>query len=85
MPGDHAGQTSHGYRFPYGPVAIISPFNFPMEIPLLQIMGALYMGNKVVFKGDSKVSVVMEQVRPPVLTRPPPIAPTVVHTDGGSA
>lgn len=24
-------------------------------------MGALYMGNKVVFKGDPKVSVVMEQ------------------------
>ena len=34
-------------RFPYGPVAIVAPFNFPLEIPLLQIMGALYMGNKV--------------------------------------
>ena len=39
-------------------MAIIAPFNFPMEIPILQIMGALYMGNRVVFKGDSKVSVV---------------------------
>ena len=63
VPGDHEGQMSHGYRYPYGPVAIISPFNFPLEIPSLQIMGALYMGNKVVFKGDPKVSVVMEQVR----------------------
>lgn len=33
------------------------------EIPLLQLMGALYMGNKVTFKGDSRVNVVMEQVR----------------------
>jgi 1-pyrroline-5-carboxylate dehydrogenase len=59
--GDHAGQTSHGMRWPYGPVTIISPFNFPMEIPMLQLMGALYMGNKVLLKCDSKVAVVMEQ------------------------
>ena len=36
-------------------VAIISPFNFPLEIPLLQLMGALYMGNKPTLKVDSKV------------------------------
>jgi len=60
-PGDHDGQTSRGYRFPYGPVALITPFNFPMEIPVLQLMGALYMGNKPLLKVDSKVSVVMEQ------------------------
>jgi hypothetical protein len=39
VPGDHCGQTSHGYRWPYGPVAIISPFNFPLEIPILQVRG----------------------------------------------
>lgn len=33
--GDHEGQVSHGYRFPYGPVALITPFNFPYEIPVL--------------------------------------------------
>lgn len=33
-------------QFVLGPVAIIAPFNFPLEIPILQIMGALYMGNK---------------------------------------
>lgn len=60
-PGDHDGQVSRGYRFPYGPVAIISPFNFPLEIPVLQLMGALYMGNRPVLKVDSKVSVVAEQ------------------------
>jgi len=60
--GDHMGQMSHGFRWPYGPVALITPFNFPLEIPILQLMGALYMGNKVVLKGDSKNSVVMEQM-----------------------
>ncbi|KAL8091438.1 delta-1-pyrroline-5-carboxylate dehydrogenase 12A1, mitochondrial [Apium graveolens] len=62
VPGNHLGQQSHGFRWPYGPVAIITPFNFPLEIPLLQLMGALYMGNKPVLKVDSKVCIVMEQM-----------------------
>ncbi|XP_010678575.2 probable aldehyde dehydrogenase [Beta vulgaris subsp. vulgaris] len=62
IPGNHLGQQSHGFRWPYGPVAIITPFNFPLEIPLLQLMGALYMGNKPVLKVDSKVSIVMDQM-----------------------
>eukprot|EP00544_Gedaniella_sp_CCMP2646_P001794 CAMPEP_0202506924 /NCGR_PEP_ID=MMETSP1361-20130828/51446_1 /ASSEMBLY_ACC=CAM_ASM_000849 /TAXON_ID=210615 /ORGANISM="Staurosira complex sp., Strain CCMP2646" /LENGTH=527 /DNA_ID=CAMNT_0049141007 /DNA_START=127 /DNA_END=1710 /DNA_ORIENTATION=+ len=61
VPGDHYGQMSVGHRWPYGPVAIITPFNFPLEIPVLQLMGALYMGNKVVLKPSEQVSVVMEQ------------------------
>lgn len=61
IPGDHPGQISAGYRWPYGPVVIIAPFNFPLEIPMLQLLGALYMGNKVLLKAESKVSVVMEQ------------------------
>ncbi|KAG5039477.1 hypothetical protein JHK85_011953 [Glycine max] len=62
VPGNHLGQQSHGFRWPYGPVAIITPFNFPLEIPVLQLMGALYMGNKPVLKVDSKVSIVMDQM-----------------------
>lgn len=62
VPGNHLGQQSHGFRWPYGPVAIVTPFNFPLEIPVLQLMGALYMGNKPVLKVDSKVSIVMEQM-----------------------
>jgi 1-pyrroline-5-carboxylate dehydrogenase len=50
VPGDHYGQMSVGHRWPYGPVAIVTPFNFPLEIPVLQLMGALYMGNKPVLK-----------------------------------
>jgi 1-pyrroline-5-carboxylate dehydrogenase len=61
VPGDHVGQMSSGYRWPYGPVVIIAPFNFPLEIPMLQLLGALYMGNKVLLKSDSRVSLVMEQ------------------------
>ncbi|KAL3819381.1 hypothetical protein ACJIZ3_005286 [Penstemon smallii] len=62
VPGNHLGQQSHGFRWPYGPVAVVTPFNFPLEIPVLQLMGALYMGNKPVLKVDSKVSIVMEQM-----------------------
>jgi 1-pyrroline-5-carboxylate dehydrogenase len=60
-PGDHRGQESRGYRWPFGPVAVISPFNFPLEIPALQVMGSLFMGNKPLVKVDSKVSAVFEQ------------------------
>lgn len=62
VPGNHLGQQSHGFRWPYGPVVIVTPFNFPLEIPVLQLMGALYMGNKPLLKVDSKVSIVMEQM-----------------------
>lgn len=60
-PGDHPGQQSGGYRWPFGPVAIITPFNFPLEIPALQLMGALYMGNKPLLHVDHRVSIVAEQ------------------------
>ena len=61
-PGDHLGQMSNGFRWPYGSVAIISPFNFPLEIPLLQLMGSLFMGNKPLLKVDSRVSIVMDSI-----------------------
>ena len=61
VPGDHYGQFSHGHRWPYGPVAIVAPFNFPLEIPVLQLMGALFMGNKPVLKPAEKCALVMEQ------------------------
>jgi 1-pyrroline-5-carboxylate dehydrogenase len=60
-PGDHLGQFATGYRWPYGPVAVITPFNFPLEIPVLQMMGALFMGNKVLVKPDIKTAMPLEQ------------------------
>jgi len=35
-------------------VAIITPFNFPLEIPALQLMGALFMGNKPLLHVDRR-------------------------------
>ena len=60
-PGDHPGQESRGYRWPFGPVVIVAPFNFPLEIPALQTMGALFMGNRPLVKAADKVCVVLEQ------------------------
>ncbi|KAK9807656.1 hypothetical protein WJX72_005582 [[Myrmecia] bisecta] len=59
--GDHTGQKSNGYRWPFGPVGLITPFNFPLEIPALQLMGALFMGNKPLLHVDRRVSIVPEQ------------------------
>ena len=42
VPGDHPGQTSNGIRMPFGGVAVITPFNFPLEIPALQTASALF-------------------------------------------
>eukprot|EP00037_Helgoeca_nana_P006033 m.56011 g.56011 ORF g.56011 m.56011 type:complete len:589 (+) comp16929_c0_seq2:2596-4362(+) len=61
VPGDRFGQESRGYRWPYGPVAIITPFNFPLEIPALQTLSAIFMGNRPMLKVDEKVAIVMEQ------------------------
>ncbi|MDH3433445.1 MAG: aldehyde dehydrogenase family protein, partial [Gammaproteobacteria bacterium] len=60
-PGDRTGQESRGYRWPYGPVVIVAPFNFPLEIPALQVMGALFMGNRPLLKSATTVDVVIEQ------------------------
>ena len=59
-PGNHLGQEAIDYRWPHGPVAVITPFNFPLEIMALQTMGALYMGNKPVLKQATVTSIVAE-------------------------
>ena len=55
VPGDHPGQTSSGNRWPFGAVALITPFNFPLEIPALQLMGALFTGNRPLVHVDHRV------------------------------
>jgi len=62
LPGDHFGQQTMGYRFPFGPTTCITPFNFPLEIPMIQAMSSVYMGNKCLVKVDEKVAIVMEQM-----------------------
>jgi 1-pyrroline-5-carboxylate dehydrogenase len=61
VPGDHAGQQSTGIRMPFGGVSVITPFNFPLEIPALQTCSALFMGNQPTVKVDAKVAICMEQ------------------------
>ena len=60
IPGDEEGYEGIHYPWPFGPVAIIAPFNFPLEIPALQLMGALFMGNKPVLKPDPRVAIVAD-------------------------
>lgn len=82
-PGDHNGQESKGYRWPFGPVVLIAPFNFPLEIPVLQFMGALFMGNRPLVKSDSKVSIVFEQfLRMAIHCGLPASDADFIHCDG---
>ncbi|MED6343142.1 MAG: aldehyde dehydrogenase family protein, partial [Pseudomonadota bacterium] len=82
-PGDHDGQESKGYRWPFGPVVLIAPFNFPLEIPVLQFMGALFMGNRPLVKSDSKVSIVFEQfLRMAIHCGLPASDSDFIHCDG---
>ena len=82
-PGDHPGQESRGYRWPFGPVVVVAPFNFPLEIPALQVLGALFMGNRPLVKVDSKVSVVFEQfVRLLIESGLPAVDLDLVHCPG---
>ena len=81
--GDHLGQQSQGYRFPYGPCVIVAPFNFPLEIPVLQLMGALFMGNHVTIKAASTVSMVMEEwIRLMLDCGMPPEDVNLIHCSG---
>ncbi|CAJ1359516.1 unnamed protein product [Effrenium voratum] len=61
LPGDHLGQSTVGYRMPFGGVSVITPFNFPLEICSLQTLSAVFMGNQCTTKVDVKVAIVMEQ------------------------
>ena len=82
-PGDYRGNQTHGYRWPFGPVVIIAPFNFPLEIPALQVMAALFMGNRPLVKVDSKVSVVFEQfLRLLIQAGLPPTDVDLIHCSG---
>ena len=84
-PGDHDGQESNGYRWPFGSVVLIAPFNFPLEIPVLQFMGALFMGNRPLVKSDSKVSIVFEQfLRMAIHCGLPASDTDLIHCDGAN-
>lgn len=49
-----SGVNTYEVRYPVGVVAAISPFNFPVIIPLVQTMTALACGNTVVAKPSER-------------------------------
>ncbi|MGE2732483.1 aldehyde dehydrogenase family protein [Mycolicibacterium vaccae] len=58
MPSDIPGKESRVYRGPVGVVAVISPWNFPMQLSNRSVAPALAVGNAVVLKpaGDTPVT-----------------------------
>jgi aldehyde dehydrogenase (NAD+) len=58
MPSDIPGKESRVYREPVGVVAVISPWNFPMQLSNRSVAPALAVGNAVVLKpaGDTPVT-----------------------------
>lgn len=53
LPADTPHTVLYSVRVPLGVVAIITPWNFPLSIPVWKIAPALVMGNTVVFKPAS--------------------------------
>lgn len=54
-PGVSRGVDAQEIRYPVGVVAAISPFNFPIMIPVLQAAMAIVCGNTVVVKPSERV------------------------------
>lgn len=52
--GVSSGINTYEVRYPVGVVAAISPFNFPVNIPLVQTMLAMACGNTVVLKPSER-------------------------------
>ena len=47
---------------PKGPVAVISPWNYPFQIPFIEILSALICGNSVLFKGSPETPLVSMKI-----------------------
>lgn len=58
LPSDIPGKENRVYREPVGVVAVISPWNFPMQLSNRSVAPALAVGNAVVLKpaGDTPVT-----------------------------
>lgn len=46
----HAGSKSHIYQEPYGTVLIVGPFNYPFQLVMEPLIGAIAAGNCAVLK-----------------------------------
>ncbi|MFC6718654.1 aldehyde dehydrogenase family protein [Natrialbaceae archaeon GCM10025810] len=50
VPSEHRNRFAYTQREPYGPCAVINPWNFPLEVPGGSIYAAIASANPVVFK-----------------------------------
>lgn len=57
------GRCSHLEFYPFGVVGVISPWNFPLSIPLGEVVMALMAGNTVVLKPSEYTSLVGVRIR----------------------
>lgn len=55
-------KTSRTYRLPFGVVGIIAPWNYPLGIPMHEIVPALLAGNTVVFKAAAETQMVGRKI-----------------------
>ena len=58
LPADTPHTLLYSVRVPLGVVAVITPWNFPLSIPVWKIAPALVMGNSVVFKPASATPII---------------------------
>jgi aldehyde dehydrogenase (NAD+) len=58
IPAQLAGSLQFSLRQPIGPLAVISPWNFPIAIPLWKIAPALAYGNTIIWKPAETASLV---------------------------
>ncbi len=57
------GQKARVQRWPYGAVAVISPWNFPVQLSLVPALTAVVAGNSVLLKPSEKTPTVNERLR----------------------
>ncbi len=56
--GDEPGELNHLVYHPRGPVAVITPWNFPLAIPAGMVAAAVVTGNVVLFKPSERSPII---------------------------
>jgi acyl-CoA reductase-like NAD-dependent aldehyde dehydrogenase len=85
LPADTPNTLLYSVRVPLGVVAIITPWNFPLAIPVWKIAPALVMGNTVVFKPASATPLMGIRLGELLLEAGLPPGVLNVVTGGGAA
>lgn len=81
LPPDRAGGTLLTKRRPHGVVGMVTPWNFPVAIPVWKAAPAIAVGNAVVLKPSPASAVASSELVRVVAQQLPPNVLTVVHGD----